>query len=56
MHNLAGDPAHAELQAKLDDWLMRKLRQENDEFLPGDEYIKKWGWKVDANGTAPTAP
>jgi hypothetical protein len=43
------------LQAKLDGILQRKLREEHDEFLPGDEYIKKWGWKVDANGTASTA-
>ena len=42
--------------AALDALLKRKLRERNDEFLPGDAYIRKWGWKVDANGTAPTAP
>jgi arylsulfatase A-like enzyme len=56
MHNLVNDPADADLQAKLDATLQRKLRDEHDEFLPGDEYIKKWGWKVNADGTAPTAP
>jgi arylsulfatase A-like enzyme len=56
MHNLIGDPAHAKLQADLDALLQRKLHEQHDEFLPGNEYIKKWGWKVDANGTASTAP
>jgi len=56
IHNLVGDPAHAALQAELDALLRRKLHVRNDEFLPGEAYIKKWGWKVDANGTAPTDP
>ncbi len=56
MHNLVGDPARAALQAEMDALLQRKLRERGDEFLPGDAYIKKWGWQVDANGTAPTAP
>jgi arylsulfatase A-like enzyme len=56
IHNLVNDLAHADLQAKLDGILQRKLREEHDAFLPGDEYIRKWGWKVDANGTAPTVP
>jgi hypothetical protein len=55
-HNLVADPGHAALQAEMDALLFRKLRERNDEFLPGDRYIKKWGWKVDANGTAPYAP
>ena len=27
-----------------------------DEFLPGQEYIRKWGYKTDANGTVPYRP
>jgi arylsulfatase A-like enzyme len=56
MRNLIGDPARASLQADMDALLARKLRERGDAFLPGDDYIKKWGWMVDANGTAPTAP
>jgi len=56
MHNLVGDAVHAALQAELETLLQRKLREAHDEFLPGDAYLKKWGWPVDANGTAPTAP
>jgi arylsulfatase A-like enzyme len=55
-HNLVGAPEQAKLQAELDALLTRKLQKRGDEFLPGDEYIKKWGWKVDANGTAPIVP
>ena len=54
LDNLAGKPEHAELQARLDAQLKAKLAAAHDEFRPGDEYIAKWGYKVDANGTAPT--
>jgi hypothetical protein len=27
------------------------LEERNDPFLSGDEYIKKWGYTVNANGT-----
>lgn len=56
VHNLVGDAGHATLQAEMEALLQRKLRERGDEFLPADAYIKKWGWKVDANGTAPTVP
>ena len=35
---------------------MSKLKQQNDEFLPGEAYIKKWGYKVNADGTVPYTP
>ena len=54
--NLVGRPEHSELQARLDDQLKRILAGQKDEFLPGAEYIKRWGYKVDAGGTAPAAP
>lgn len=52
-NNLVNQPKHARLQAKLDAVLARKLKERHDEFLPGEAYIKKWGYKVDANGTVP---
>jgi arylsulfatase A-like enzyme len=55
-HNLANQPAYARLQNKLDALLTRKLKERHDEFLPGDAYVKKWGYKVDANGTVPYEP
>ncbi len=51
--NLVGRPEHAQLQADLDATLTRKLAAAKDEFLPGDRYIAKWGYKVDATGTVP---
>jgi arylsulfatase A-like enzyme len=54
--NLVGQPEHAALQAELDTKLQAKLKKEHDDFRPGPEYIAKWGWQVNANGTAPTAP
>jgi arylsulfatase A-like enzyme len=52
-HNLVGRPEHAELQARLDALLRRKLAAAKDEFLPGSDYIARWGYKVDAKGTVP---
>ncbi len=56
MHNLVNDPAQAELQARLDAQLQRKLRERGDEFRPAADYIAKWGYQVDANGTVPIKP
>jgi arylsulfatase A-like enzyme len=43
------------LQAHLESLLQQELRQTNDEFIPGPKLIEKWGYKVDKNGTMPTA-
>jgi arylsulfatase A-like enzyme len=56
LDNLAGKTEHAKLQAEQDALLQRKLAEQHDEFLPGPDYIAKWGYKVDARGTAPYAP
>lgn len=53
LENLVNDTQHAARQAQLDRLLQDKLKKSHDQFLPGDEYIKRWGWKVDASGTAP---
>lgn len=53
MNNLVNKPEHAKLQAELDALLKMKLEDRHDEFKPGREYIAEWGYKVDANGTAP---
>ncbi len=56
MHNLVNVPAHVELQTKLEATLQRKLHERGDEFRPAAEYIAKWGYEVDANGTVPIKP
>ena len=52
-HNLIGQPEAAALQADLDVQLTRKLKANGDAFLRGADYIAKWGWTVNAAGTAP---
>jgi arylsulfatase A-like enzyme len=54
--NLANHPGHTSLQADLEGKLARKLKNHGDEFLPAEAYIKKWGYKVDVNGTVPYTP
>ncbi len=62
LNNLCNKPRHSKparrtslwvgrLQEKLESILSRKLKQTNDEFLPGPEYIKNWGYVVDESGT-----
>ena len=53
MRNLVGDPAHAGLQKELDAELQRRLDAMGDAFLPGPEYIRRWGYPVDETGTVP---
>ncbi|MDP7287036.1 MAG: sulfatase-like hydrolase/transferase, partial [Phycisphaerae bacterium] len=51
--NLVGKPESAELQKRLDATLTAKLKSTDDEFLAGQKYIAKWGYKVNARGTVP---
>jgi arylsulfatase A-like enzyme len=51
LNNLCDKPQYSELQKKMEALLAKKLKQTNDQFLPGPEYIKKWGYVVGKNGT-----
>jgi len=51
LDNLCNKPEHAGLQKELERLLSQKLKQTNDEFLSGWDYIKKWGYTVRENGT-----
>ncbi|MBU6401459.1 MAG: sulfatase [Verrucomicrobia bacterium] len=55
-NNLVNTRAAARLQARLDRRLDRQLARQQDRFLPAAAYIRKWGYRVDANGTAPYSP
>ncbi|MEK3883237.1 sulfatase [Paenibacillus sp. PL2-23] len=51
--NLVDLPQYEQLQEELDQRLMRLLKQREDDFLPGEAYIHKWGYIVDKDGTVP---
>lgn len=53
LDNLCGRPEHSIVQRQLEETLQKKLRETNDEFLPAENYIKKWGYKTDETGTVP---
>jgi len=56
LRNLVGKPEYAELQARLEKRLREKLASQHDEFLPGPEYVKRWGYTVDADETVRVQP
>ncbi len=51
LNNLCDKPEYAALQASLDALLSRRLKETNDDFLSGWDYIRKWGYEVDESGT-----
>ncbi len=53
MNNLAGRPEYAALEKELEAMLRARLTDNRDEFLPGMDYIRKWGYKVGSTGTVP---
>jgi arylsulfatase A-like enzyme len=53
MNNLVGNPETSDIEKSLDEKLMQKLASINDEFLPGEHYIEKWGYVTDETGTVP---
>lgn len=53
MNNLVGNDTYASLQDNLEKQLSKRLQETGDEFLPGMDFIKKWGYPVDETGTVP---
>ena len=51
LENLAGRPEHARLRRRLDALLKERLESTNDEFLPGPDYMKTWGYGWDGSDT-----
>ena len=51
--NLCGQADYASVQSELEKQLAQKLVQTHDDFLPGADYIRKWGYVTDATGTVP---
>jgi arylsulfatase A-like enzyme len=49
LKNLCNDPMCAQIQQELQTILSRKLKETNDQFLPGPEYMAKWNYKWDGN-------
>lgn len=49
MKNLVNQPEFGDLQQNLELLLLEKLKETNDQFLPGPEYMKKWGYSWDGN-------
>ena len=56
LKNLCNDPSMAEIQAKLDAYLNKRLADRHDEFLHGPVYIERFGYTVDESGTVPYQP
>ena len=53
LENLVNRPEVASLQSEMESRLQGKLAERNDEFLPGETYIEKWGYPLDKTGTVP---
>jgi len=53
MQNLVHDPDFSDIRDALNKTLQQKLDEQMDEFLPGKDYIEKWGYPVDETGTVP---
>ncbi|MFW6217849.1 MAG: hypothetical protein ACOC4K_02525, partial [Verrucomicrobiota bacterium] len=51
LQNRARDPEWSALRAKLGERLRRFLSEYDDEFRPGMEYVREWGYEVDESGT-----
>jgi arylsulfatase A-like enzyme len=47
--NLCNNPQYAQIQQKLETMLSDKLKETNDEFLPGPAYMAKWHYHWDGN-------
>jgi arylsulfatase A-like enzyme len=51
MQNLCGTSEYQDVQQHLDGLLEEMLKSLGDEFLPGAEYMRRWGYRADQTGT-----
>ncbi|MBN2313374.1 MAG: sulfatase [Sedimentisphaerales bacterium] len=49
LRNLCGHPEYKEIQQELENILSRKLKETNDKFLTGPEYMALWNYEWDGN-------
>jgi len=49
LKNLCNEPTYTEVRQELEKMLSRKLKERNDKFLPGPEYMAKWHYQWDGN-------
>lgn len=49
LNNLCNQPKYAQIQRKLDKVLSRRLKETNDDFLPGAKYMARWDYQWDGN-------
>ncbi len=52
-HNLVEDAGRAPIRAELERQLAQILVQTRDDFRPGEEYVRRWGYVTDERGTVP---
>jgi arylsulfatase A-like enzyme len=52
-NNLVKSEGHKDEQKQLEKLLKKKLSGQKDGFFPGADYIKRWNYYVDVNGTVP---
>ncbi|MBM1106033.1 sulfatase [Aurantibacter crassamenti] len=53
LNNLVGNDSYAVLQNDLENELSKRLEETGDEFLPGLDYVEKWGYPLDGTETVP---
>jgi arylsulfatase A-like enzyme len=53
MNNLVDNSKYSQIQDQLDYILQQKLEKLDDEFRPGMEYVKQWGYPVNKTETVP---
>lgn len=56
LENLVDRDTYKSCQEKLDKQLSCLLKERGDSFLPGEYYIKKWGYQVNEEGTVEYTP
>jgi arylsulfatase A-like enzyme len=49
LRNLCNNPEYAKIQDDLEKMLARKLKETNDKFLPGPEYMAMWNYTWDGS-------
>lgn len=55
LDNLLGKAEYSDLQADLENKLQKMLAERNDNFLPGEDYMKEWGYHWDGSDSVKVA-